>query len=69
MALSAESLQSKIEAHLQSMGYEKVQDLGHYKQYSDPFIKAIARAVVEEIQQNAQVPDNGPECGGTWKVV
>ena len=69
MALSAESLQSKIEANLQSMGYEKVQDLGYHKQYTEPFIKAIARAVVEEIQQNAQVPDKGPECGGTWKVV
>lgn len=67
--LSAESLQAKIEKHLQLLGYKKVQDLGYHKQYSDPFIKAISRAVVEEIQQNAQVPDKGPECGGTWKVV
>ena len=69
MALSAQSLQSKIEVHLQALGFERVQDFGQYKQYSEPFIKAIARAVVEEIQQNAQVPDKGPECGGTWKVV
>ncbi len=53
MALSAQSLQSKIEANLQAKGYHKVQDRGAHKQYSTPFIEAIAKAVVEEIQQNA----------------
>ncbi|WP_300827091.1 hypothetical protein [Helicobacter sp. UBA3407] len=53
MALSAQSLQSKIEANLQAKGYTKVQDRGQHKQYSTPFIEAIAKAVVEEIQQNA----------------
>lgn len=51
--LSTESLQSKIEANLQAKGYQKVEDRGGYKQYSAPFIEAIAKAVVEEIQQNA----------------
>ncbi len=51
--LNAQSLQRKIEANLQAKGYTKVQDRGQHKQYSTPFIEAIAKAVVEEIQQNA----------------
>ncbi|WP_289181805.1 hypothetical protein [Helicobacter japonicus] len=68
MALSTQSLLSKIEANLQAKGYEKVEDRGGYKQYSTPFIEAIAAAVVAEIQQNAQVLDEGAECSGIWSV-
>ena len=68
MALDTQSLVSKIEANLQAKGYQKVEDSGNYKQYSTPFIEAIAAAVVAEIQQNAQVLDNGAECGGVWSI-
>lgn len=68
MALSVGSLSSRIESNLQAMGFEKVKDTGAYKQYSQPFIKAIAKAIIEEIKQNAQVLDQNPKSGGVWKV-
>ena len=72
MALSEASLVAKMEQHLQSEGYLKVNDEDNgrgYRRYSMPFLRALARAVVEEIQQNAQVQDKGPECGGNWSVL
>ena len=70
--LSESSLVAKMEKHLQSEGYLKVNDEDNgrgYRRYSIPFLRALARAVVEEIQQNAQVQDKGPECGGNWSVL
>ena len=72
MALNESSLVSKMEKHLQSEGYRRVNDEDNgrgYRRYSMPFLRALARAVVEEIQQNAQVQDKGPECGGNWSVL
>ena len=48
----------------------KGEDSGRgYRRYAMPFLRALASAVVEEIQQTAQVQDKGPECGGNWSVL
>ena len=70
MALSPTSLQAKIEASLKAKGYKKVASTNSaHLQYSEPFIKALAEAIVLEIQTNAEVADTHPEASGVWKVL
>lgn len=64
MALSESSLTSKICANLTANGF--VIDNEHSRQRE--FVAAIAKAVVDEIQANAQVPVSGGSSAGTYKV-
>lgn len=69
MAISQNSLVSKMEKYLAKEGYTKVQDEDNgrgYRRYSIPFLRAIAAAVVEEIQENAKAIDTAD--GGEWDI-
>ncbi|HDZ5001544.1 TPA: hypothetical protein RTG44_000175 [Campylobacter jejuni] len=69
MAISQDSLILKMEKHLQSQGYTKVEDEDNgrgYKRYSMPFLRALAGAVVEEIKENAKAIDTAD--GGKWSI-
>ncbi|EAL5442262.1 hypothetical protein CWD68_00900 [Campylobacter jejuni] len=69
MAISQNSLVSKMEKYLAKEGYTKVQDEDNgrgYRRYSMPFLRAIAAAVVEEIQENAKAIDTADS--GEWDI-
>ncbi|PZT47239.1 hypothetical protein B6S12_10160 [Helicobacter valdiviensis] len=71
MALTQDSLVSKMEKHLKLQGYTKVEDEDNgrgYRRYSMPFLRALSAAVIEEIQENARVQDKGSECSGEWSI-
>ncbi|WP_318464751.1 hypothetical protein [Photobacterium leiognathi] len=64
MALSKESLKVKLEGELKAQGF--VLD-GEFAM-AGRMAEAIAKAVVDEITQNAQVPVTGGSSAGTYKV-
>ncbi|EHW0428032.1 TPA: hypothetical protein RJ349_000586 [Campylobacter jejuni] len=69
MAISQNSLVLKMEKYLAKEGYTKVQDEDNgrgYRRYSMPFLRAIAAAVVEEIQENAKAIDTADS--GEWDI-
>lgn len=64
MALSKNSLQQRIIAAMESYGAKASGEYSWVNRLAD----AIATAVVDEIQQNAEVPVTGGSSAGTYKV-
>ncbi|QFT40104.1 MULTISPECIES: hypothetical protein [unclassified Vibrio] len=64
MALSKSSLEARIEAVFKRYGFKT----HGTNAFAFVVSKAIAEAVVDEIQQNAQVPVTGGSSAGTYKV-
>ncbi len=64
MALSKSALKSKIEAELVAQG---IVITGEFAQAS-VFAIAVANAVVDEINQNAEVKVTGGSSAGSYKV-
>ena len=54
--MSADSLASRIKSNLESCGFEIIAQ-------NECFIEAIAKAIVDEIQQNAEVVGTDSEGG------
>ena len=64
MALTQSSLEDKIEKNLKSQGFETRGTHG----YAFKMCQAIAKAVVDEITQNAEVPVTGGSSSGIYKI-
>jgi hypothetical protein len=64
MALSKEQLKQRIVSNLESFGFVCS---GEYAS-ADKMAEAIASAVVDEIQANAEVPVSGGSSAGTYNV-
>lgn len=64
MALSTSDLDAMIQANLKAEGFE----LAGKHAFADKLAKAVAKAVVEHIQANAQVPVTGGSSAGVYKV-
>jgi len=61
--MSAESLANRIKENIQNCGFEIIEQ-------NECFIDSIAKAIVDEIQQNAEVigtDSEGGECSGEVK--
>lgn len=64
MALSNSQLKSRIVSEMQSQGATAS---GQYS-WVDRMAEAIANAVVDEVQANAEVPVTGGSSAGSYKV-
>lgn len=64
MALSKAQLKSRIVAEMEAQGATST---GQYS-WVEKMAEAISSAVVDEIQQNAQVPVTGGSSAGTYQV-
>lgn len=64
MALSKSSLEDRIASELAALGANRQ---GEHS-WVNRLAAAIASAVVDEIQQNAEVPVTGGSSAGTYKV-
>lgn len=64
MALNKSDLQGRIVAELTAQGAEPTGEHSWVNQLA----QAIANAVVDEIQTNAEVPVTGGSSSGTYKV-
>lgn len=64
MALSKEQLKWRIVAEMEALGASAT---GEHS-WVERFAEAIANAVVDEIQSNAEVPISGGISAGTYKV-
>lgn len=64
MALSKEQLRSRIVSEMRAQGAEPA---GEYS-WVNRMATAIANAVVDEIQSNAEVPITGGSSAGTYEV-
>ena len=64
MALSAKSLEEKAVTNLKAEGFNP--DGEHA--WARKFIRAISKAVVDEITSNAEVPVTGGSSAGKYKV-
>ncbi|WP_072670537.1 hypothetical protein [Vibrio injensis] len=64
MALSKSSLKDRIVQEMEAMGAKAS---GEHS-WVDKFAEALASAVVDEIQQNAQVPVSGGSSAGSYPV-
>lgn len=64
MALSKDQLKGRIVSEMQAMGATPT---GKHS-WVERMAEAIASAVVDEIQQNAQVPVTGGSSAGNYKV-
>lgn len=61
MALSSDSLKIKLEAEFKNSGFENIT-------LNSALCEAIAKAVVKEIQENAEVSVSSGSSAGTYKV-
>lgn len=68
MALSATSMKSRIEAYMAAVGAVQTSDAGTAQGYRDAMLLALCKGIVDEIQQNATVP-NVQSGGSTASVV
>lgn len=64
MALSKTQLKSRIVAEMEAAGASAS---GEHS-WVERFAEALANAVVDEIQSNAEVPVSGGSSAGTYKV-
>ncbi|WP_302141740.1 hypothetical protein [Halomonas alkalicola] len=64
MALSKSSLEERVASELAALGATRQ---GEHS-WVNRLAKAIANAVVDEIQSNAEVPVTGGSSAGTYKV-
>lgn len=64
MALSKSQLKNRIVAEMEAMGANST---GEHS-WVEKMAQALANAVVDEIQSNAQVPVTGGSSAGTYKV-
>lgn len=64
MALSKSQLKARIVSEMESQGATST---GKYS-WVEKMAEAISNAVVDEIQQNAQVPVTGGSSAGTYQV-
>lgn len=64
MALSKSALKGRIVSEMQSQGATAT---GEYS-WVDRMAEAIANAVIDEIQSNAEVPVSGGSSSGTYGV-
>lgn len=64
MALSKEQLKGRIVAEMEALGASAA---GEHS-WVERFAEALANAVVDEIQSNAEVPVSGGSSAGTYKV-
>ena len=64
MALSQASLSTKIQTEIIAL-YGVADDSALLKKFAD----AMAKAIVDEITQNAEVPVSGGSSAGTYPVV
>lgn len=68
MALSAISLRDRIKAKVATVAAQQFTTAGNIGPYRDDVLLALAEAIVEEIQANAQVPVTGGSSAGTYPV-
>ncbi|MBB5320469.1 hypothetical protein [Marinobacter oulmenensis] len=64
MALSKSSLKGRIISEMEGIGFKST---GQYS-WVEELAEALANAVVDEVQQNAQVPVTSGSSAGTYQV-
>ncbi len=68
MALTAASMMAKVKAAITAVPPQQVDSSGSTEAYSDAILQAMCQGIIDEIQENAEVPVTGGSSAGTYSV-
>lgn len=68
MALTKESMAAKVKAAIAAVPPQQFDSAGDPSAYRDAILEALCQGIIEEIQQNAEVPVPAGSSAGTYQV-